>query len=465
MRSNKTGRSKTQEVEPAGIKYTMDKTFELLVCAAIWSSPGAWRSVGRLLRPEAMPSDEGRILVRLAKLSAGDSGNSTGGVMIAYQIAETLAGESDKDAPKFLRTLGALENAYGMIEAGEIEVESVVNNTISELRRYEKDRAAGAILDRWSKKLDTADAIGEFAAAEAIGTTGDLGTQVLSSADRRRVIREAKTFDVLPTGIAALDAALGGGAARGNVHLIAGGPGDGKSSALTQKHSFCAGALRRVSALASCELKERQNILKFEASLWGIPINTLKENPRLLDQRYEEEGHKVAEFFFRHWDLPRGRPTIRSVFDWVDACEQESQKKVELLGIDHFDRFDPSNFSSKTSDYAKGEFVYDEIATQASDRGMFVWVPSHCVRKKTGPLWGPGDMANSSHKERRADAVYSVTSGGKPGGGRTVTLWLYKNREGEANVVIGPEPAGFAYGSAIQVDILTKVSSEYEGLV
>jgi|GEM_PF-5691687 len=463
MKKSKTRGSAVPAKDDAIPKYTMDPTFEGLVCAAIWASPRAWKALGRILRPEAMPSNEGRILVRLAKVSAGDTGTSAGGLALAYQVAETLASEGDKDGRSFIKALGFLEHSHGMFEAGETDYGSVLNLALAELRRYEQDKAAGNILDRWSKKLDASGAVGEWNTADAIGAAADMGQQVLTPADRRRVIIEAAVTKVMPTGIPSLDAGLDGGLVVGNVGLIVGGPGDGKSSTLSQIHAFTAGALRIPSALASCELKARQNILKFEAALWGIPINVLKANPTILDERYETDGHKVAPFFFRHWDLPRGKPTIREVFEWIDENEQRSQVKIELVGIDHFDRFDSSNAPAKSSDYAKSEFVYDEIASEVSEREMVAWVPSHCVRQKSGALWGPGDMAHSQHKEKRCDAAFSVTAQGKAGA-RTVTGYLFKNREGEANLIFGPEPAAFAYGCSFPVDILTRTDDTYEGL-
>ena len=238
------------------------------------------------------------------------------------------------------------------------------------------------------------------------------------------------------------------------------------SSAVSQIMAFTAGALKRASALVSVELKARQNILKFEAALWGIPIDTLKRNPGILNEKYERRGSEVAPFFFKHIELRRGsKPKITAAFEFVEEQEQKSGVHIDLTGFDHFDRFDPSwSGSSKLGDYAKGEALYDEIAQWTDDGKRATWMPSHCVRKKSGPLWGPGDMAHSNHKEKRADAVFALTAGGKPGA-RTITAWLFKNREGEANIIVGPEPVGFAMGCAFEVGILLEVDPLYAGLV
>lgn len=448
----------------------MTPELERALVALLFVRPVAWNTLGRSLKPAAMPSKDGANAVRLATIAAGNSGNAPGGVLFAYQAAEVLVADGGAKPGAFDGALRLIEEGLEDFDCG-LDPTAVLRAASDTVRRYEVDQAAGGLIDKWAKQLDPSKSVDDYLKAKMIGENEDRGTQVLTVQDRLRVVSNAAKVLTRPTGVLELDVGLGGGLAVGNVGLIAGGPGDGKSSMLSQICAFAAGGLRLTSAIASCELRERQNVLKFESALWGVPIDAIKQNPQIIVDRYARRGHEVAPFYFRHWELSRGKPSVSAVFDWVDETESKTGRKIEVLGIDHFDRFGPSTaHSSRKSagtagaDYVSGELVYDEIAMHAYDRQMAIWVPSHTVRKKSGPLWGPGDMAHSQHKEKRADAVFSLTAGGKPGA-RTVTAWLFKNREGEANVIVGPKPVGFAFGCAFLIPILAEQDDEYEGLL
>jgi hypothetical protein len=425
-------------------KYTIDAKFERTLCAALFISSSAWRTLGAALRPEAMPTRMGELAVKLASLAAGDAGDP-GGIPVAYQRAEEVAAIGGKDAADMAKLMAWLEHGFDDLTFGGVRIEPVVRTGIEAVRKFEVDNAAEKLLENWSQRKDTESALDAYARAKGLGGVLDRGSEALSVASRLAILRSAQNHDVIPIGKPEFDACMDGGLAIGNVGLILGGSGDGKSTSLLEICAYTSGRLKKACATASCELRDRQSVLKFEAALWGIPINAIKANPDLVAERYEQRGHEVAPFAFRHWDLDHGKPTIGNVFDWVDSVEQQTGTKIEMIGIDHFDRFDPSRSRSKKGEYEKGEIVYDEIATNVHDRKMVAWVPTQAVRKKTSALWGPGDMAHSHHKEKRADAVFSVNAGGKPGA-RTMTCFMFKNREGEANVVIGPRNVGFAYG-------------------
>lgn len=448
--------------KPTTEKYPFDARFERTLCAALFAIPSIWRTLGPYLRPKAMPSRHGELAIKLAILATGD-GSHPGGITMAYQCAENVAVIGGKEAAEMQSLMTWLELGFDEVELGQVAADAIIRIGVDVLRRYETDAAASEVIADWGNRKDPEKALEAFARAKAIGGVADRGSQVLSVQGRLDTLFRANTVAVMPMGIPELDAAMDGGLAIGNVGLIVGGSGDGKSTALFETCAYTAGRLKRPSAIASCELRDRQSVLKFEAGLWGIPINEIKKNPQIIKDRYDQRGNEVAPFFFRHWDLQGSKPTIGEVFNWVDRTQDASGKKIEVLGIDHFDRFDPSK-GAKMSDYAKGEAVYDEIATGAHDRQMAVWVPSQAVRKKSSALWGPGDMAHSHHKEKRADACYSVNAGGKPGN-RTMTVFLYKNREGEANVIVGARPVGFAYGRLFNDSaILDQQNPVYEGL-
>lgn len=445
-------------------KYRFDNVFERSLCAMLFAVPSVWRTIGAALKPDAMPSDKGKAAVKLAILAAGDSG-VPGGIPIAYQMAEAVAAEGGKLAAEMAATMAWLEYGFDEVENGTTKPDALLRAAVSEVRRWETDMAAKGLIDDWAKRADPSASIEAYNRAQSIGGATDRGSTILTVKDRLNTLFHAATVETRPTGWAEIDAAMDGGLAVGNVGILAGGSGDGKSTAVMNIAAYTCGRLVLPAAIASCELRGRQSVLKFEAALWGVPINTIKAKPHLIAERYEMEGDSVAPFYFRHWDLDRARPTIANVFDWVEETEQRSGVKIQMLGIDHFDRFDPSTKAgARLHDYAKGEAVYDEIAQHTHDRGIVTWVPSQTVRTKRGPLWGPGDMAHSHHKEKRADGVISVNAGGKPHA-RTMTLFQYKNREGEANIVVGPRPAAFHLGRLFDIPIRDRVLPEYAGLL
>lgn len=443
--------------------YSLSEEYERAMLALVITNPGAWANIGKHLDRDKLTQEPCKVLLALATAAAGEAG-WPGGANMLYAWAAMA--EVDGTYTRW-----ALNEATAAFEAGYSVVESqdpiqLTRTLTAAVRKTLYNDAAKKLLDAWASGRDLTHekAVEALMVAQAMGTVAASPKGASTREARKRALREAMSFRAMPTGFAELDAGMGGGLTIGNVGGILGGPGDGKSTAMAHTSAYLTGIQKLFVGYASAELKVYQVSAKYEAALFGIPIRLIRENPDITDSYYEEHGDNLGPFSIRHFDMgPGAKPTIADVDRWIDEEEQLAGRKMDALCIDYGDRFVPSKPKHRGSTYSMGEIVCDEEAELADRRKIPIWTGSATVRAKKSLLWGGGDGADSQHKERRFDAFYSVNALGSPQG-RTMTLHLFKNREGDSSLVIGPKPVGFAYGRLYETALLDRVDPEYAGL-
>jgi len=417
--------------------------------------------VGKLLEGDHLASEESKHTLILAKAAASDSG-VPGGINMLYQWAEILEQDGALSQRALARALQWLE--YGIEHLDTLDPETLLRTVVQAVRQHAKDKAATKLLETWASGSMPDKAVETYISAAKIGEQQDRGKSASSRSARKAALLEATNFKAMRTGFAELDAGMGGGLTMGCVGGILGGPGDGKSTACIHISAYLTGIQQKFVAYASAELRVYQVAAKYEAALFGVPVLAIRKNPSILDSYYDQHGDNIGPFAVKHFDMPPGKkPTPTDIEHWLREEEARAGRKVDILMVDYGDRFHPSVTKAHGSSYSMGEIVSDELAQMAADRNIPIWTGSATTRRKSGMYWGTGDAADSQHKERRFDAFFSVNALGKTPD-RTMTINLFKWREGDAHLVIGPKPVGFAVSRLYETSILDAEDTRYNGL-
>lgn len=130
--------------------------------------------------------------------------------------------------------------------------DAIVRHYFGDLEGARQNRAAVThihkhLADLSAQRVDAADfaaELAEIAAPVAVSTGGDSASEILARIEARMVSGEPK--EVFPFGLGPLDRHLTGGLHRGELGVVAGNTGDGKSALLIQAAAHNAEAERKV---------------------------------------------------------------------------------------------------------------------------------------------------------------------------------------------------------------------------
>lgn len=444
--------------------YNIQRKLECAVIAMLCTTPRGWARFGDWVSPiefNEVPAQRAAALIRdITK----DRGVSPRGTLLLYQYASELVADKKLTGDDMLEIIDYVE--YGIEALTEIGIPSVMSTFERILTRHEKDEAAGALVEAWSKGKKTDRAFARFQKATKVGKTSP--TAELGLLDRGARVNEISTTgvrDLLPTGIMELDFASGGGLQRGNVGLIIGGSGDGKSMALSQQAAVSTASGLFV-AYASNEVKGHTVAARYEAALYGIDIDAILANPRITDPYYEKCKGQLGSFVPKEWKLDPGeKMCVGDVTEWLKALEDHFGRAVDVLLLDYVDRLRPTAEKHRDKgSYTAGEIIFDELAELSEEKRLWTWTASQTTRSKDeNRLWSKNDVADSIHKTRRADNIYTLNLSKSPSGVLMMTISFEKARESEANLVIGPDLFQGRMGRIMPITLFENVLAKRRG--
>lgn len=145
-------------------------------------------------------------------------------------------------------------------------------------------------------------------------------------------------------------------------------------------------------------------------------------------------------------------PQLTQVEDlarWVEECEQERGRKMDLLIVDYADKLGaPSRKGEQKSGYETGRIVADGLKNFASGKGMWCWTASQSRRKDKSKGGGApkdlDDIADSMEKPRIAHIVVTLNACGDEAD--EILYFVAKNRSGKSRQKVGPIPHDFPLG-------------------
>jgi replicative DNA helicase len=265
--------------------------------------------------------------------------------------------------------------------------------------------------------------------AVTVGTTPSLGHDFFedSEARFRPEIRNA-----IPTGIAELDhrEILNGGLGKGELGIIVGGAGCGKSHFLVERG--CAALVRGINVVHyTLELSETLTGKRYDANLCGLDFNDIPENKELILDTYKKQQENWGRLIIKHY--PTNTPTVQTLRAHLERCAV----KGFIPGLVIVDYADIMR-SSRQFDSLRHELklVYEELRGFADEMGVPCWSGSQS--NKEGVNSEVIDLTNMSEafgKAMVADVVMTLSRKSQEKALGIGRLYVAKNRAGKDGIL------------------------------
>jgi replicative DNA helicase len=254
-------------------------------------------------------------------------------------------------------------------------------------------------------------------------------------------------FTVIPTGIKQLDMALSGGARKGEVGLIMGTTGRGKSVMLTNfMHS---GIVHGWDAVYfALEMPARQVAMRHDARWSGFRYDQFKsyeflpsELRTIADKR--KRGKKLAGKY-HIISMPVKSADIRTLRGALDDLKDELGFIPALIGVDSGDHMRSVDKSLDQYRLQQAE-VYWSLKQLAEEEGYVVWSTVHAGREWAHQIATSEATSESYDKARIADLIVSINDpNGKPGRRKKAHVTSDDDDEDEPEEVKGASVGGDA---------------------
>lgn len=425
-------------------KYGITESFETILVYHLCSNPRLFGRVGGFIEHDAMVTDAGKLAVMACKAIAADVGHGPDGSILVMQRLRRWRDEGKVTQEEILSVLNKLEAAEDMTIPSADAVAAEVSPL---LRRRMQNKAVKTAMEEYAKNQDLSKTTKMLEQARRIGEVDESeGTQIGEASFD--VINSMRFIDRLPTGVMELDAHLDGGLGRSQMGMFLGGPGDGKSMALSHVTGYTA-MLGCFAGYVTLELPEAVVLARIIAMITGIPINAIM-NPGEGAERARAmlRERKIGPIFVK--SMTPMVTTVTDVADWVKRCEDRVGAPMVLTAIDYADKMSASGKEDKVVHQAMRE-VYEGLRVWNGERGQWLWTASQSTGRQSEKKAKKIDLEHTSdsmHKVRVVDLVVTLNAREE---GEELLYYIAKNRTGRGRVSVGPLPTDFACGAVSPV--------------
>jgi replicative DNA helicase len=275
--------------------------------------------------------------------------------------------------------------------------------------------------------------------AAAVGSNANqLGTQLfgsfydLPSMARESVYNRGK----IPTNFPMFDRGLRGGPGRGEVWIVMGMPGIGKSQLLTNFGAVCiATEALPVVHITIGDLDELDVSARYGARLSLLSIDDVTDG----SEEYLRKAAKLDRLLERYLRIkyyssysinPIG---VRAYLERLIAVDGV---RPAMLIVDYPDEFRPYNHDNM---YLNMGRVYSELGAIAADFDVLVWVASQVRRwrpDKDTDVITMDNIADSWLKAAKADGIVSFNQTNEEHINSRARMWVDKVRRGRSKYVV-----------------------------
>ena len=250
------------------------------------------------------------------------------------------------------------------------------------------------------------------------GTERDIGHEYMTELEDR-FREEARNTVATPWPL--INNLLSGGLGQGDLGMIAGGPGGGKSWALV---AIGATAVKLGYTVIhyTLELSEKYVGRRYDACLTEIPVGEITLHKEKVKKTIEElrGGLYIREY-------PAGQATVNTIHAHLEKCVQQNIKP-DLIIIDYADLL-TSKASTEKRD--KLDDIYTNLRGLATELKLPIWTASQVNRSGAREDIIQGDrMAESYSKMMITDFAMSLSRNAEDKEGGTGRWHIMKNRYG-----------------------------------
>lgn len=428
--------AKETKVVPYSFEPSLDRALVFLAC----SRPRFWGRVGRALDPEAMGTEPARLALRAAREIAEETGN---GPASAPQVVQRLRawvtlGRVAQEGVRGVANL--LQDAEDEVESGRWTEDSAVSEAVKILRPRLEQQVLVKGMSEWSSRGDLVAVAEELIAVSRVGDAdASVGQRFGASS-----IVVAGGSGGLQTGIGPLDDALGGGTQRGELCVVAGGSGDGKSMFLNQVQAQ-AMIQQRFVAYATLEVSPAVLDRRLAANLTDVEIDVIKNGTALEKVIRSLARMRLGTRYVK--EFTANATTVSDLREWVRSLEQIERKQIDVLVVDYADLL----IAPKRRDdgYHDMKEVFTALRSYARDRDIWVWTAAQTQRKKDKQKRVTGEnVADSLHKLRIPDTMVTLNLNEDTS---DVEIYLAKGRDIEGKKTVCSMPSAFKTGMVVPV--------------
>jgi len=425
-------------------QYPFTPDFERQVVFLCCSRPKFYGRVAEAINHEAMPSAAGRLALQAVKAIYDELGRGPDDLLIVMQRLRRWSddGKVTHAAIKEVADLFLEAEEHGLRDE-----ETVMSELAPVLRQRLQHETVQTAMAEYTSKGDFSKVVSLVERAQRVGIAdSSLGTRVGGASFD--IIESVRHLERLPTGIMELDAALSNGMPRGQLGVLVGGAGDGKSMGLN--HIAATGWRAGLfCGYISLELPEHIVLARLKANITGHTIDSILEGNN--DAKRILESTPLGPMLFKA--MTPQASTVADVIDWVKAAEDSEGRQMDLLVVDYADKLTTRLAVGKKkkgedhNPYTTFELVYEGLRIHAEQRKTWTWTASQAGRKSKKDkqrVTDLDDVADSMGKVRVADLVITLNARDD---GASLEWYVAKNRTGKSRIKVGPLPVDFTCGS------------------
>ena len=250
------------------------------------------------------------------------------------------------------------------------------------------------------------------------GTERDIGHEYIQEVEDR--FRE-EARNVIETPWPLINNLLSGGLGQGDLGLIAGGPGGGKSWALI---ALGAQAVKMGYTVIhyTLELNEKYVGRRYDACFTEISVGNITEHKEEVKEKLDNlrGGLYIREY-------PAGQATVNTLHAHLEKCKQQNIEP-DLIVVDYADLLTSKSSKEKRD---KLDDIYTNLRGLASEMKLPIWTASQVNRSGAREEIIQGDrMAESYSKMMITDFAMSLSRSAEDKENGTGRWHVMKNRYG-----------------------------------
>lgn len=250
------------------------------------------------------------------------------------------------------------------------------------------------------------------------GTERDIGHEYIAELEDR--FRE-EARNTIETPWPLINNLLSGGLGHGDLGLIAGGPGGGKSWALI---ALGAQAVKTGHTVIhyTLELSEKYVGRRYDACFTEVPVGDIVDNKDIVKEKLENlrGGLYIREY-------PAGQATVNTIHAHLEKCIQQDIQP-DLIIVDYADLLTSKSSKEKRD---KLDDIYTSLRGLASEMKLPIWTASQVNRSGAREDIIQGDrMAESYSKMMITDFAMSLSRSAEDKENGTGRWHIMKNRYG-----------------------------------
>lgn len=261
---------------------------------------------------------------------------------------------------------------------------------------------------------------------------------------RRHEREHPEEFTTIPTGFKRLDKVLRGGVRIGEVGLVMGTTGRGKSISLNNL-GMAAVARRTPTVYFALEMPARQVAARQDAR-WSMmrydQFQTYDFKPselRVLEEKYRRAAKRFAGMF-HILSLPVRSATIQTIRGALEDLKDEFDFRPQLILMDSADHLMSADKSLKDFRLQQAD-VYWQLKRLAEENGYAIWSSTHAGREWAHAIATAEATSETYDKARIADLIVTINDPDSKPGWRRKTVVVDDDDEEEEAEVAGYEPA------------------------